>query len=299
VVALAATLGTAHPGSTLRTVGQMAAALVPLLGSTGARVLLGVGVLGAGLVAALVASLAGAWALAEVFGWQHSLNRRPGRDTAPFYGTYTLALAAGALLVLTRSDLISLAVDAEVLNAVLLPVVLGFLLLLEARALPPAARPAGCAESPGEMRAESAEAQLLSVVVGTEADGYIDRVGCRVGQVGVEDHVPRTGEERSPDGRSRHRRPVAAPPELRRGEHGPHPRHCRSGPNEARHGHLQTVVPPELRLAAGEAPSGRRWPILGRRLRCRFVVEVSEPARDELDALGRPGRGRMARGGPR
>jgi Mn2+/Fe2+ NRAMP family transporter len=143
VVALAATLGTTHPGSTLRTVGQMAVALVPLLGSTGARVLLGVGVLGAGLVAALVASLAGAWALAEVFGWQHSLNRRPSRETAPFYGTYALALAAGALLVLTRTDLISLAVDAEVLNAFLLPVVLGFLLLLEARALPPAARRQG------------------------------------------------------------------------------------------------------------------------------------------------------------
>ncbi len=143
VVALAATLGTTHPGSMLRTVGQMASALTPLLGVTSARVLLGVGVLGAGLVAALVASLAGAWALAEVFGWQHSLNRRPGRDTAPFYVTYTLALAAGALLVLTRTDLISLAVDAEVLNAVLLPVALGFLLLLEGRALPPAYRRRG------------------------------------------------------------------------------------------------------------------------------------------------------------
>ena len=143
VVALAATMGTSHPGTTLRTVGQMAAALTPLLGSTAARVVLGAGVLGAGLVAALVASLAGAWALAEVFGWQHSLNRRPGRDTAAFYVTYTLALAVGAALVLTRTDLISLAVDAEVLNAVLLPVVLGFLLLLEARALPPADRRRG------------------------------------------------------------------------------------------------------------------------------------------------------------
>ncbi len=143
VVALAATLGTSHPDSTLRTVGQIAAALAPLLGGPTARVLLGAGVLGAGLVAALVASLAGAWALAEVFGWQHSLNRRPGRDTAPFYVTYALALAAGALLVLTRTDLISLAVDAEALNAVLLPVVLGFLLLLEARALLPADRRQG------------------------------------------------------------------------------------------------------------------------------------------------------------
>ncbi len=143
VVALAATVGTRHPGATLVTVGQITGALRPFFGSTLARVLLGVGILGAGLVAALVASLAGAWGISEVFGWQHSLNRRPGRATAPFYLTYFLAIAGGATLVLTRVDLISLAVHIEVLNALLLPVVLGFLLALEARALPVGQRRTG------------------------------------------------------------------------------------------------------------------------------------------------------------
>lgn len=136
VVTVAATAGRRNPGLPLGTVGQISAALRPSLGAAGAKVLFGAGMLGAALVAALVSSLAGAWGLAEIFGWQHTLNARPSRRTAPFYVTYTLAHVAGAVLVLASVDLIGLSVDAEVMNALLLPVVLGFLLALEARALP-------------------------------------------------------------------------------------------------------------------------------------------------------------------
>jgi Mn2+/Fe2+ NRAMP family transporter len=137
VLALAATVGATHPGVALNTVGEISSALRPFLGSVAARIMLGAGLLGAALVAALVASLAGAWGLAEVFGWAHSLNRRPDRKSARFYLVYGLAHAIGAAVVLTSFDLIRLAVEVEVLNALLLPVVLGFLLALEAKALPP------------------------------------------------------------------------------------------------------------------------------------------------------------------
>ena len=140
VLALAATVGVTHPGAALNTVGQISQALQPFLGSTAARLMLGAGILGAALVAALVASLAGAWGLSEVFGWAHSLNERPKRRSARFYLTYVLAHAIGAAVVLASFDLIRLAVDVEVLNALLLPVVLGFLLALEAKALPPEQR---------------------------------------------------------------------------------------------------------------------------------------------------------------
>lgn len=40
------------------------------------------------------------------------------------------------MLVLASVDLVNLAVDVEVMNALLLPIVLGLLLALEARALP-------------------------------------------------------------------------------------------------------------------------------------------------------------------
>jgi len=46
-------------------------------------------------------------------------------------------------VVITHGRLVSVAVDVEVMNAMLLPIVLGFLLVLEARALPPAARMRG------------------------------------------------------------------------------------------------------------------------------------------------------------
>jgi Mn2+/Fe2+ NRAMP family transporter len=136
VVTMASTIGTHNDGAALQTVGQIAGSLTPYLGHVGGTVLFGLGMLGAALVAAIVASLAGAWGLSEVFGWRHTLNERPNRATANFYLTYGLAHVVGAVLVLTSVDLVNLAVDVEVMNALLLPIVLGLLLALEARALP-------------------------------------------------------------------------------------------------------------------------------------------------------------------
>lgn len=136
VVTTAATVGMHHPGASLNTIREISAALTPYLGGIGGTVVLGVGILGAALVAAIVASLAGAWGLSEVFGWRHTLNERPDRSTAKFYITYALAHIVGAILVLASVDLVNLAIDVEVMNALLLPIVLGLLLMLEAKALP-------------------------------------------------------------------------------------------------------------------------------------------------------------------
>ncbi|MGO9928614.1 MAG: NRAMP family divalent metal transporter [Mycobacterium sp.] len=136
VVTVGATIGTHNGEASLDTVGQISQALTPYLGHVGGTVLFGLGMLGAALVAAIVASLAGAWGLSEVFGWRHTLNERPSRSTAKFYITYALAHIIGAALVLASVDLVNLAVDVEVMNALLLPIVLGLLLALEAKALP-------------------------------------------------------------------------------------------------------------------------------------------------------------------
>jgi Mn2+/Fe2+ NRAMP family transporter len=77
VIALAATIGLHDPGAVLNTVGQIAGALTPYLGHLGGTVLFGLGILGAALVAAVVSSLAGAWGLAEVFGWKHTSTSAP------------------------------------------------------------------------------------------------------------------------------------------------------------------------------------------------------------------------------
>jgi Mn2+/Fe2+ NRAMP family transporter len=135
IVTLATTVGRANPNAPLTSVGQIASAVAPFLGHWQAKVLVGAAILGGALVSALVVSVAGSWGVAEVFGWKHSLNSRVGRDSAKFYVTYAAAHIAGAILVLFSIDLVGLAVDVEVLNALMLPLVLGFLLALEAKTL--------------------------------------------------------------------------------------------------------------------------------------------------------------------
>lgn len=142
VVATAATLGQGNKGAPLNTIGEIARALVPFLGRRSAEVLLGLGMLGAALVAALVVAVAGAWGLAEVLSWRHSLNERV-RQAPAFYAVCAGGLVASAVAVVVAPNLVNLSVDVQVMNAMLLPVVLGFLLLLERRALPPGQRTTG------------------------------------------------------------------------------------------------------------------------------------------------------------
>lgn len=105
-----------------------------MLGSTSARVVLTAGILGASLVAAIVVSIALAWAVAEACSRPHSLDDTP-RRTPLFYAIYTLSVGVGAGLVLASNSLVRLAVHVEILNAMLLPLVLGFLVLLSFRVL--------------------------------------------------------------------------------------------------------------------------------------------------------------------
>jgi len=143
IVAFAATVFKANRSAPLNTVGQLVGGLQSAIGSVDARVLVGAAILGGALVAAIVVSLAGSWGLAEVLGWKHSLNDRLNRRNYKFYAVYALAHVAGAAIVLASLDLVNLAVDVEVMNALLLPIVLGFLLLLERKALPPEHRMRG------------------------------------------------------------------------------------------------------------------------------------------------------------
>ncbi len=139
LVAAAATLDARDTGASLDTVGDLSRALTPFLGADLGRVVFAAGVLGAALVAAIVASLALAWGLGEVAGYRRSLEHHPLEATW-FYAVYALCVVGGAALVALAPNLVSLSVDVQVVNALLLPLVLGFLILLAARALPPAVR---------------------------------------------------------------------------------------------------------------------------------------------------------------
>jgi len=134
LVATAATLGSTGKNAALDTVQQIAQAIIPFLGEGTGRLLFGLGMTGSALVATIVVTLTAARTLGEVLGVKHSLEHAP-REAPWFYGFYTVSLAAAGLLVASGANLISLSVGVQVMNALLLPIVLGFLYLL-ARRLP-------------------------------------------------------------------------------------------------------------------------------------------------------------------
>jgi Mn2+/Fe2+ NRAMP family transporter len=128
-VVIAAAAAFAHgpaAGQPLDRVGDIAAAFTAALGPTAGRFVFVVGLSGGALVAALVVALTAAWSFGEVFGLRHSLSESPAR--APwFYAAFTLLLLAGVGVVASGANLVRLSLAAGVLNALLLPIVLGFL----------------------------------------------------------------------------------------------------------------------------------------------------------------------------
>jgi Mn2+/Fe2+ NRAMP family transporter len=142
LVAAAATIAPHHLTANLTSVGDLSAALTPYLGLGVGRLVFGLGIIGAGMVAAIVSSLALAWGLGEVTGYKHSLENHP-LEARWFYGIYAIAVIGGCALVAIAPDLVSLNVGVQVMNALMLPVVLGFLVALAARALPPERRLGG------------------------------------------------------------------------------------------------------------------------------------------------------------
>jgi len=139
LVAAAATLSRTTGAAGIGSVGDISNALTPVLGQSFGRLVFSAGVLGASLVAAIVCSLALAWGVGEIAGYKHSLEYHPFAAKW-FYGVYALGVVASAALVGLAPDLVWLNIAAQVLNALLLPLTIGFLVALAARALPEGAR---------------------------------------------------------------------------------------------------------------------------------------------------------------
>jgi NRAMP (natural resistance-associated macrophage protein)-like metal ion transporter len=136
LVAAAATIGKKNPGASLENVQHIASALTPFLGKNVGTILFALGMTGAAFIAAIVVSLTAAWGLGEITGYKRSLEYHP-KEAPWFYATYILTLIAGAILVTSGINLVNLSVAVVVMNALLLPIVLGFLYLLALKALPP------------------------------------------------------------------------------------------------------------------------------------------------------------------
>jgi len=119
----------------LTTIEEIADAFSEHLGETTGKVLFSMGLMGGALIGGLVVSLTAAWGLGELMGLRRSLEYK-ATEAPGFYLSYTLMIGFGAVVAIIYPNPIELEVFVEILNALLLPVVLGFLYVLAHKALP-------------------------------------------------------------------------------------------------------------------------------------------------------------------
>jgi NRAMP (natural resistance-associated macrophage protein)-like metal ion transporter len=128
IVACAATLYV-HGLGTIQSASDAAQAMKPLAGSY-AFLLFAVGLFNASFFAASVLPLSTAYVVCEGLGLESGVDRK-FKEAPVFYWLYTILIAGGSAVVLIPNfPLIKWAVESQVLNGILLPIVIVFMLLL-------------------------------------------------------------------------------------------------------------------------------------------------------------------------
>ena len=116
-------------GLKIDTAKDAALALVPIAGVY-CSWLFAFGLLNASLFAASILPLSTAYTICEAFGWESSLNTK-FVEAPQFYGLYSLMIFLGAgFILLPNVPLIAIMYYSQVINGILLPVILIFMLLL-------------------------------------------------------------------------------------------------------------------------------------------------------------------------
>ncbi len=128
IIATAATIGGSGP---LTSAAQAARALKPVAGS-GAEILFGLGLLGASALAGAVVPLSTSYVVAETLGVERSVSRKY-REAPLFLGLFTAQVVFGALVSLLPVNLINLLIGTQVIQGILTPVILAFILVLANR----------------------------------------------------------------------------------------------------------------------------------------------------------------------
>lgn len=131
IIATGATIFVASGGAgvPISDARQAAMALVPFLGQY-AIPLFALGLLGASLLAAAVLPISTTYAFCESFGFERGVARSV-REAPVFYGLFTGLLALGALVALIPGlSLVEVILFAQVINGILLPILLVFILRL-------------------------------------------------------------------------------------------------------------------------------------------------------------------------
>jgi Mn2+/Fe2+ NRAMP family transporter len=143
LVAAAAALYAGDRSRSLASIGEVGEALIGVLGRDNALLVYSLGVLGASFAAAIVASLALSWGVAEVLSppGRKSHGAEAGLfDSRRFMALYVASVGAAAALVAASRDLVWLNIATQVANALLFPLIVGLLIALAAKALAPPLR---------------------------------------------------------------------------------------------------------------------------------------------------------------
>lgn len=116
-------------GIVIETAQDAAQALAPLAGKY-AAVLYAFGLFGASMLAAFILPLSTAYAVCEAFGFESGISKS-SKEAPIFFGIYTTLILLGALLVLWPGiSLYGIMMMAQVVNGILLPPILVFMLLI-------------------------------------------------------------------------------------------------------------------------------------------------------------------------
>lgn len=119
-----------HPrGIEVESAREAALALAPVAGDY-ATVLFALGLLAASVLSAAVLPLTASHAICEAFGWEAGLDRR-WSEAPVFNGLYTFVIfVAAAVVLLPRIDLIGVMLVSQVVNGVMLPFLLIFMMII-------------------------------------------------------------------------------------------------------------------------------------------------------------------------
>jgi Mn2+/Fe2+ NRAMP family transporter len=128
IIATAAAIGGKGP---LSSAAEAARALKPVAGS-GAELLFALGLIGASALAGAVVPLSSAYAISEAVGVERSVSRR-FTEARLFLGLFTVQVIIGAALALTNINLITLLIGTQVLQGIVTPVILAYILVLTSR----------------------------------------------------------------------------------------------------------------------------------------------------------------------
>jgi NRAMP (natural resistance-associated macrophage protein)-like metal ion transporter len=116
-------------GVVITDAAQAAQALAPLAGQY-ASVLFAVGLLSASVLAASVLPLTASYSICEAFGWEAGIDRK-WSEAPIFNGLYTFVIFVGAAVIMIPGlDLIKIMIFSQVINGMLLPFLLIFMMII-------------------------------------------------------------------------------------------------------------------------------------------------------------------------